>query len=163
MMSCSLWPPETWARDAESLHPPSYPSVISVSAVDEDMRFADFSNANPFVDLAAPGSKTLGSTPDEKYNVLSGTSMATAYVSGVAALLWSYKPEADTSSIRDALFRGACPIGPEVCYGHGLVRATESLRILDGFDPPSASPISTTTPSITLDSNECVTTHTHTP
>jgi len=144
--------------DADFLYPASYPSVISVSAVDEDKQFADFSNANAFVDLVAPGSEILSIAPNDQYNVLSGTSLATAYVSGVAALLWSHKPDVDASRIRDAMFLGARSIESEVCYGHGLVQAMKSLQILDGSDTPSASPVVSTMPS--SNTTECVATPT---
>ncbi len=76
---------------------PSYPASLrlpnelSVAAVDANGQFPSFSNYGPItVDIAAPGVTILGDYPSSLaangLQVLSGTSMSTAYVSGVAAL-----------------------------------------------------------------------------
>lgn len=71
-----------------SSFPASYPGVISVAAIDENMEVADFSQRNRNVDIAAPGVDILSTFPTNgcsicdrldvvKYGVISGTSMAT--------------------------------------------------------------------------------------
>ncbi|MFI0353583.1 S8 family serine peptidase [Actinomadura sp. 9N407] len=70
-------------------YPASFPGVISVAAVDAQGAHAGFSNRNPAVVVSAPGVRILGAGPGGGYWVGDGTSPATAFVSGVAALVRS--------------------------------------------------------------------------
>ena len=70
--------------------PASYENVIAVGSVAKDGKKSSFSNYGDWVDICAPGSSILSTTPGNQYGNLSGTSMACPHVSGVAALLVSY-------------------------------------------------------------------------
>ncbi|MFB1484415.1 S8 family serine peptidase [Corallococcus sp. RDP092CA] len=64
------------------------------------------------------------------YTHVSGTSMAAPYVSGVAALLWSARPDLTPQQVRDALETSARDLGTpgrDPAFGHGLVRARDAL------------------------------------
>ena len=89
---------------------PSYPAsftnnnVISVAATDVNGAMASFSNYGvSSVDIAAPGVNIL-STSASGYQQLSGTSMATPHVAGLAALLLSVSPSLTVTQFRSALF-----------------------------------------------------------
>jgi len=75
----------------EYSYPAAYIDVISVGAVDKKGVPAKFSNTNACIDLVAPGVDIISTYPNNKFASLSGTSMATPYVSGSLALLknWS--------------------------------------------------------------------------
>jgi subtilisin family serine protease len=83
------------------------PSVISVAATDSKDLLATFSNFGASgVDLAAPGVNVVSTIRNGSYAYLSGTSMATPLVSGVAAMAFTLKPAATWQEVRDAIFAG---------------------------------------------------------
>lgn len=93
-------------NDALPMYPASYdlPNVLSVAATDRIDQLADFSNYGySTVHLAAPGDFIWSTTPNNKYSVMSGTSMACPLVAGAAALLKSFRPTLNVYEIKDLL------------------------------------------------------------
>jgi subtilisin family serine protease len=91
---------------AEPTYPASYdlPAIISVGATDAFDSLTSYSNfGSTTVDLAAPGSNIRSTVPLGGYGYKSGTSMSAPYVSGVAALLWSYDPSLTAAEVKAAL------------------------------------------------------------
>jgi len=78
-----------------------------------DGTFATFSNFGPAIDLAAPGVSELGASPTGNgvYAWGTGTSFATHYLSGAAALYRATHPTATPSEVRAALIAAAKPGG----------------------------------------------------
>ncbi|HXG12217.1 MAG TPA: S8 family serine peptidase [Gemmataceae bacterium] len=88
--------------DINPLYPAAYDvdNIISVAASDANDNRSGFSNyGRTSVDLAAPGEGIL-STYQGSYAWLSGTSMATPHVAGVAGLVWSLHPEWTYAQVR---------------------------------------------------------------
>jgi subtilisin family serine protease len=85
-------------------------NVISVAASDRNDKLLDFSNYGAHsVDLAAPGDDIYSTVPtisDESgYESFSGTSMATPFVSGAAALYLSRAPQSTADQVKAALLQ----------------------------------------------------------
>ncbi|WNR44331.1 S8 family peptidase [Paenibacillus roseipurpureus] len=68
-------------------YPARFPQVVSVGATNRLGKIAPFSNRGAEIDIYAPGERVYSAWLGGKYNELSGTSMATAHVSGVIALM----------------------------------------------------------------------------
>ena len=81
------------------------PNVVSVAALDRRDQLASFSNyGSKSVHLAAPGKEILSTWLDGAYEEHSGTSMATPFVAGVAALVLSVEPNLSVKDLRERLF-----------------------------------------------------------
>jgi subtilisin family serine protease len=83
-------------------YPSNYdvPNVVSVASSDRNDALSSFSNYGRYtVDLAAPGSSILSAQPVNRYQLLSGTSMATPHVAGVAALIWAQYPSLNMKQV----------------------------------------------------------------
>lgn len=111
--------------DAPPPFPASHPTVMAITAVDANDKPYSQAVRGEFIDVAAPGVEIAVPAPGETYpSQLSGTSMATAYVSGAAALLFSIEAAATADSVRANLQASAVnPTGSEhdPVYGHGRI------------------------------------------
>ncbi len=73
-------------------YPASCHHVISVGGVNLNDQKVDFSDFGKAIDLVAPAEWIFSTLPDGRYGYLDGTSMATAIVTGVTALVWALHP-----------------------------------------------------------------------
>jgi len=77
--------------------------VIAVASTDHNDKRSGFSEYGTWIDLSAPGSAVLSTTPNETYSVFSGTSMAAPHVSGLAALIASYTPGISAEALTEQM------------------------------------------------------------
>jgi len=115
---------------------------LSVGAIDGDGSPYEHSSRGPnpcgseaFPSVVAPGENVLVAFPIgvAGYRLASGTSYATGYVAGAAALLLQRFPLAGADQIETALRQGAVDLGstgPDETYGHGLINVPRSLQWL---------------------------------
>ncbi|MBX3281016.1 MAG: S8 family serine peptidase [Acidobacteria bacterium] len=113
-------------------YPSSYklPNLISVAAVDRNDALTSFSNFGlKTVDLAAPGKDILSTWPGDDFREASGTSMATPFVSGVAALIVAQSPNITVKQLRKKLLdsvdkrddlKGKVASGGTLCAANAL-------------------------------------------
>jgi subtilisin family serine protease len=136
-------------------YPGALAEVIAVSGVRKDKTRATSSSTSyegcrtlsdygSGVDIAAPFEAYTTKGPDDQnssiYTTRCSTSMATAYVTGVVALLRSKYYFAKASDVVQRLYSTAEDIGAagkDIYFGHGLVNAYNALA---AGPPPSAPP-----------------------
>jgi len=121
-------------NDLEPSYPASYKvdNIISVAATDAADRLAWFSNVGKTsVHLAAPGVNILSTFPGNRYGEISGTSMATPHVSGVAALIKAKYPNASYQEIKRRLLQGVdkVPALADKTFTGGRLNAANSLKL----------------------------------
>lgn len=137
------------ATDVKYCYPANYDTVLSVGAIDQNDERAYFSNYGQTLDVSAPGYAILSTIPEAQagnfrakgytvygdaqegyYCVMSGTSMASPYAAGVAAIYKAVNPRADCSDIRNHLketARDVAEIGFDIDTGYGCVDAAAAL------------------------------------
>ena len=132
------------------IYPAGYPSVMMVGAADANNQIAAFSqhptcltgttrkaksDDGICVEVAGGGVRVMSAYPVENgvYGYMSGTSMATPVVSGVAASVWSHFPQCTGEQIRQALKMSAVDAGSpgkDVYFGYGLVNLATAYDYL---------------------------------
>ncbi len=110
------------------LYPAADPDVIGVTATDAEDRLFPQANRGPQVAVAAPGVQVLEPAPDAAYQVTTGTSVAAAHASGVAALLLARDPKLTPDQVRSRLIKSARPIaGNKRDVGAGVIDALAAV------------------------------------
>jgi subtilisin family serine protease len=119
--------------EAATLFPAGYEAVIAVTATDTEDQIYSKANTGEHVDIAAPGVDLLVLGNSSGFRTSSGTSLATAYVSGIAALVLSANPEADYATLRAMLQNSATDLGKpgkDSVFGVGMANAAVAISDL---------------------------------
>ena len=125
-------------------YPAAYPGVLSVGAVARDGSLASFSDTHTPVTVTAPGEDVAsaypGAYPDAYSLEDNGTSFATAFVSGVAALVRAYHPDLSAAQVVSRIAATADgAAGPGT--GSGLVNPVQAVTAVlpeTGAGPPAS-------------------------
>jgi subtilisin family serine protease len=128
------------------LYPAADAHVIAVTATDADDRLFAQANRGRHIAVAAPGVDILEPAPNGSVQLISGTSIAAAHVSGVAALIIELAPSLGPDEVRTILMRSAVVLSLQEAKDHtgaGLAdafRAIQSTNDATPVQPPSAGP-----------------------
>ena len=141
-------------------YPARYANAMAICATDANDNRASFSNKGSDLDVCAPGESIYSTFSPNIYGTISGTSMASPHVAGLAALIKSIAPELTHDEIRalinssaDDLVGGICyqyqtitweaVVGFDYCTGWGRINAFNAImatppRILASVPPDGA-------------------------
>ncbi|TKB91731.1 MAG: hypothetical protein E8D41_09640 [Nitrospira sp.] len=115
--------------------PAAYPDVVAVGAIDATDLRANFSQVGPHIDIVGPGVDILSTVWNDSTTRMSGTSMATPHVAGVAALVLSCNSSLTGAQVADILRQTARPLRdvpadpvPNNNYGFGCVDAQAAVN-----------------------------------
>lgn len=108
--------------------------IVAVGATDHRDVPATFTTTGSHIDVAAPGVSIYSTVPyGNGYDYMSGTSMATPHVAGLAALMWSVKPDLLNDDIEQLLRKSADDVstpGFDNATGAGRINARRALEYL---------------------------------
>ncbi len=108
-------------------YPAAYANVIAVAATDSSGVVATYSNQGSYLDIAAPGSAIISTYPTG-YASLSGTSMASPHVAGIAALmLGAGTPAGEIKTRIQSTADNSIPRDNTNRYGAGIVNPFAAL------------------------------------
>ena len=119
-------------------YPAGFPEMVAVGSIDRRKRLSQFSSRGRQVDVVAPGDEITSCYPPRGYAVLSGTSMATPFVSGVVALaLAKHRKLGGKTPLRTQqdLIQHLCrtsadagPVGFDPLYGCGILDPAKLIK-----------------------------------
>ncbi|MEB3196618.1 MAG: S8 family peptidase [Candidatus Sericytochromatia bacterium] len=120
------------------LYPAAFPGVIAVGATRSDDTRASFSSFGDWISVAAPGDNIVSTVPSHAsmhpvrdYGWMSGTSMATPHVAGLAALLRDLHPDWTFEQVKQRIEQTATPLGGSAFnkyFGHGRIDVYRAVK-----------------------------------
>lgn len=123
-------------------YPGRYKQSICVGAVDISLRIAGFSSRGPAVFVSGPGVNVTSTYPGGQYAKMSGTSMATPNIAGLAVLWVAANPQIPKvdrpKKFREAIIRACLDLGPpgrDTDYGYGF---PDGVKVC--YDPSAPNP-----------------------
>ncbi len=132
-------------------YPARFPHVIAVAATDQLNDHWAQSNFGPEVDVSAPGAGIYSTFRGNIYRYLDGTSMSTAFVSGLASILRGLPTYISPDQIANNIETTALDLGApgrDDLFGAGLIQMDAAIT---SFDPtPTPTPTATITPTATF-------------
>lgn len=118
-------------RNATRIAPACARGVITVSAIDNELNRAVFSNwvTDLKMGIAAPGVGIYSTKPKDTYAVHSGTSMATPYVAGLVGLMKSFNPDITTKEVYKILNETGSDTKNTDLTGH-LIQPVKAIKAM---------------------------------
>jgi len=113
------------------LYPAADPHVIAVTATDADDHLYALANRGRHIVLAAPGVDVLEPAPNDGVQLISGTSVAAAHVSGIAALILERAPGLRPDDVRRILTRSAAALNLSQAKDDCSAGLADALRAVE--------------------------------
>ena len=116
--------------DSGPQYPASDANVIAVAATDSKDDLFSLDNRNPYIALASPGVEILSLASDDGYQESTGSSIAAAHVTGIAALMLQIQPSLKPHDVRAILVGTAKPLltGDHASFEPRLVDAYLAVK-----------------------------------
>jgi len=118
-------------KNAAQYSPANSEGVITVAAVDQNLKRTIFSNTLQHIKygVSAPGKDIFSTYPNNEYKVYSGTSMAAPYVAGLVSVLKSIKPEMDVAEAFRILHATGMTTQEPYKTGH-MIQPYDAVKLL---------------------------------
>jgi subtilisin family serine protease len=113
------------------LYPAADAHVIAVTATDADDRLYPLANRGRHIAVAAPGVDVLEPAPNDGVQLISGTSVAAAHVTGIAALILERAPTLRPEEVRSVLMRSAAALTAPDAKDDAGAGLTDALRAVE--------------------------------
>jgi subtilisin family serine protease len=120
------------------LYPAADPDVIAVTATDSNDGLFKMANRGSHIAVAAPGVEILALAPGDSYQLTTGTSVAAAHVSGIAAMLLEENSSLTPAEVRSIIMSTAKPLGAagaQSDFGAGLADAYQAVTTIQSGKP----------------------------
>jgi thermitase len=141
------------AGNANPVYPAYYSNCIAVAATDQNDAKPSWSSYGSWVDVAAPGANIYSTLPNHantiggpNYGSLSGTSMATPHVAGLAGLVWVTSYDTSNTNVRNRIESTCDPIsGTGSYWQYGRINAYKAVTPPDNTVPSQVTGLNVTT------------------
>ena len=115
---------------SKPLYPAAHKHVIAVTAIDWTDKLYKMANRGDYITVSAPGVDILTLAPAKNFGMMTGTSLASAHISGLIALILEKQPDLTPDEVKALITKSAIDLGPEGLdsqYGAGRADAAEAL------------------------------------
>ncbi|MFV0392711.1 MAG: S8 family serine peptidase [Paludibacteraceae bacterium] len=92
-------------------YPASHPNVLAVGGTNNSNKRASFSNYGNLLDIVAPAENIYSTDLDDSYSFDSGTSFAAPQITGIAALVFTVRPDLTGQQVKDVIEQTARKVG----------------------------------------------------
>ncbi|MBI4895713.1 MAG: S8 family serine peptidase [Candidatus Aenigmarchaeota archaeon] len=110
-----------------NIYPAAYDEVVAVGSTTSSDAKSNFSNYGSWVDVSSPGSSILSTFPTNTTGTLSGTSMSTPIVSGIAGLILSKNSSFTQEQVKTLLKSTVDSLTSSVYIGTGRVNSFKAV------------------------------------
>ncbi|MBR1844306.1 MAG: S8 family serine peptidase [Lachnospiraceae bacterium] len=126
-----------YSLDERDVYPAKleYDNIITVSNASFDGNRYESANYGSYVDVFAPGTLILSTTPNNGFAYLTGTSMAAPFVSAVCAMIYSKFPYIPITSYKKIIINSSTPVSSlmGINKSYGMVNVSDAIKIASTF------------------------------